>query len=272
LTGYIVIFPSVGVVPGESLRLTLFNPEGEPVRARAGTGHPGTLNVVFADGSVRGGSFRSFEIQHSDIPLPGEDGTGRIQLSPSFEIRMTGPRKKLAVTMETVSISDGTSNTLMVGEVMPTRAGEETIRLPDDVIVDFMTGVVPRQTLRVTVSNPASFRSEAASDAGLAAQRASIRGHVKVFDDSGHVIAQSAESVIPAGESRSFDFNHDAFSSPREPGTNRRQVRIRPFFNFRSERLSRVPASFELMDSSTGKTEVLEGHECLVFFLGGRPR
>jgi hypothetical protein len=94
-------------------------------------------------------------------------------------------------------------------------------------------------------------------------------GHVKIFDGSGNPIAQSDELVIPPGQFRSFDFNQDAFSSSPEPGTNRQQVRIKPFFEFRSERLSRVLISFELIDNITGKTEVLSGQECLVFFLGG---
>jgi prepilin-type processing-associated H-X9-DG protein len=267
MIGYIVIFPSVGLVPGESLRLTLFNPEGEPVRARAQIRHSGGANFLFGDGSVRGGTFRSFDFHRSDNPLPGEDVTGRIQLGPSFDIRMAEPRKKLAVSMEKISISDGTSSTFLVGEVLPSRSGEETIKFPDDVIIGFVRG----QKLRVTLSNPQPFRPEAGSDAGSEAQHNPVSAHVKVFDGSGNLIAQSPELVIPSGELGFFDFNHDALSSPSEPGTNRKQVRIKPFFNFSSQRLSRVPASFELIDNSTGKTEVLEGHECLVFFLGGIP-
>jgi hypothetical protein len=46
---------------------------------------------------------------------------------------------------------------------------------------------------------------------------------------------------------------------------------VKPEFAFTSHRLSRVLASVEIIDNMTGKTEVLMGHECLVFFLGGMP-
>src|SRR5262245_23327934 len=35
MTGGAVMFPSVGLAPGQSLRLTLFNPNGTPVRSQA---------------------------------------------------------------------------------------------------------------------------------------------------------------------------------------------------------------------------------------------
>ena len=94
---------------------------------------------------------------------------------------------------------------------------------------------------------------------------------MKVFDGAGKLLAQSPELVIPPGEFRSFDINRYALSLPGDPGTNRAQVRIKPFFNSESERLSPVLASFEIVDNSTGKTVVLSGQQCLVFYLGGVP-
>ncbi|MCI0390279.1 MAG: hypothetical protein MOB07_16135 [Acidobacteria bacterium] len=273
----IVIFPSVGLAPGESLRLTLFNRDGAPLRVQAQIHNAGGILVGLADGSVRAGAFDTFEFKRSDIHLPGEERTGRIQLSPSFDIRMSGPGKKidgLAVSMETISISDGTSNTVFVGEIPPSQG-----RGIDDFIVDtidrgtFLIGFVPGQTLRVTFTNPNPINPNPMNltTPGSDAQRKPVSGHVKVFDGSGNLIAQSAELVIPSGESRSFGINHDALPILGEPGTNRKQVRIKPFFNFKSERLSRVLTSFEIVDNSTGKTTVLAGQQCLVFFLGGIP-
>jgi len=77
---------------------------------------------------------------------------------------------------------------------------------------------------------------------------------VKIFGGSGNLIAQSPEQVIPPGEFRSFDFNRDALPLQGEPGTNRAQARIKPFFEFESGRLSPVLASFEIVDGSTGRT------------------
>jgi hypothetical protein len=271
-TEHIVMFPSIGLAPGQRLRLTLFNPDGEPVRAQARSHHSGGIQVVMGDGSVRlvrGGTFHSFDLNRSDIPVNGEEGTGRVQLRASCWIRVSQPWTKidgLAVSLETIEISDGTSNTIMVGEVMPT-AGDGGGR---DVLIggdgrDVLMGIVPGQTLRVTIFNPPSFDSEAGSEP----QRTSVNGHVKIFDGSGSVIAQSEQAVIPQGAFRSFDFDRD--SLPAGTGIGRQQLRIRPFFDFQSERLPPLLVSIEIVDNSTGKTQVLSGPQCLVFFLGGIP-
>ena len=276
MTGYIVLFPSVGLAPGESLRLTLFKPDGVPVRAQAQIHHTGGILVGMADGSVRAGGFESFDFKRSDIPLPGEAGTGRLQLRASFHITTAKARKKigkLVVSMETVSISDGTSNTVFFSEIIPSASGGGG---GNDLLVggdarDVLMGIVPGQTLRVTLFNPPSFNSEAGSAVEAETQSTAViaNGHFKVFDRNGIQIAQSDGLVIPPSEFRSFDFDRSALPLAGEPGTDRAQVRVSPFFNLRSERLSPVLASFEIVDNSTGQTQVLSGDQCLVFFLGG---
>ena len=273
LTGYVVIFPSVGLAPDQSLRLTLFNPDGAPLRAQARLHHTGGVLVGLGDGSVRAGAFRSFEFKRSEIGLPGEPGTGRLQLSASLHVAPGGPRKKtdkLSVSMETISIADGQSNTFLAREKPPSRfggGGNDSIN--SGFGNDIMMGIVPGQTLRVTLSNPPSF--------GPKARRNPVIGRVKFFDGSGNLIAQSDESVIPPGEFRSFDLDRDALSLPGESGTGRLQARAswslvtRDASTHRANASGRVAASFELMDNLTGKTEVLSGQECLVFFLGGVP-
>ena len=274
MTAYIVLLPSVGLAPGQKLRFTLFNPEGEPVRAQAQAHHSGGIMVGMGDGSVRfisGGTFHSFDLNRSDIPVPGEEGTGRLQLRASCYIRVAQPWRKtdgLAISMETIEIADGTSNTILVSEVIPTPSGGGDGGL--DVLIggstrDVLMGIVPGQTLRVTIFNPPLFGSQT----GSPPQPHTANGHIKVFDKGGVLLAQSEDAVIPPGDSHSFDFNRDAF--PESSGTNRQQTRIKPFFEFRSGRLTRVLASFEIVDNRTGKTQVLEGQQCLVFFLGGVP-
>ena len=271
MTGYIVIFPSVGLAPGERLRLTLFNPDDEPILAQAQIHHSGGILVGLGDGSVRSGGFHSFDFQRAEIPLPGEAGTGRLQLRASLHISLDHPWKKvdgLAVSVETISISDGASNTILVAEVILPR-GDGGGR---DILVgghtgDVLMGIVPGQKLRVTIFNPYSFEAGAGShENGIRAN-----GHIKIFDNRGSVIDQSDELAIQPGEFRSFDFDGDALTVPREPGTDRVQVRAKPFFEFNSQRLTRVLSSFELVNKTTGKTELLSGEQCLVFFLGGMP-
>ncbi len=272
MAGYIVIFPSVGLAPDQSLRVTLFNPDGAPVRAQVRV-HNAFHLVKLQDASVRAGAFHSFVFKRGDIALPGEPGTGRLQLSASAHVALSGPRKKmdkLSVSMETISVSDGLSNTLFVGEKPPLPSGGSG----NDIIKsgfgnDVMTGIVPGQTLRITLSNPPSSGSEAKRDP--------VIGRVKFFDEGGNLIAQSDKSVIPPGEFRSFDLDRDALSLPGETGTGRLQSRgswsliVQDASTRRANASGRVAASFELIDNLTGKTEVLSGQECLVFFLGGIP-
>jgi len=258
MTGYVIIFPSAGLALGQSLRLTLFNPNGEPLRAQARIHHSGGVLVAMGDGSVRSGSFHSFDFKRSDIPLSGEPGTGRLQLCASLFIPRAEPREKdkFVVSLETVSISDGTSNTIFVGEVLPSRPGG----IENDVI----TGIIGGQTLRVTLFNPGSAGAD------------NRRSQVSLFEIHGYLLEESQELIIPPGEFRSFDFNRAALSSPGEPGTGRLQVRAKiAATDTNSARLSPDDRnitnliSFEVIDNNTGRTVALGGQQCLVFFLGG---
>ena len=264
-TVYIVIFPSVGLAHDQILSFTLFNPNGAPVRAQSYLYFSGfTGGVTVASGDINGDAFRSFKVKRSDIHQVGEAGTGRIQLSLSVRLSSSEAIKSVVASMEIISISDGTSNTVFLGEILPSQSGGSG----NDIIIsgfgnDTLMGVGPGKKVRVTLSNhPAS---------GSEAQREPVRGHVKVFDGSGNLIAQSPELIIPRDEIRSFDLSRSEIPLAGEPGTNRAQVRIKPFFTFESERLSPVLASVEIVDISTGKTVTLSGPQCLVFYLGGTP-
>ena len=275
MAGYVVIFPSVGLAPDQSLRLTLFNRDGAPVRAQARIHHLGRHSRRPGGRlGASGGAFHSFVFKRSDIALPGESSTGRLQLSASLHVAPGAPRKKidkLSVSMETISITDGRSNTVFVWEKLPSpfSGGRGNDVLNSGFGNDVTTGIVPGQTLRVTISNPPSSGSKAKGNP--------VIGRVKFFDGSGNLIAQSDESVIPPGEFRSFDLDRDALSLPGEMGTGRLQTRgswslILPDASPRQARAPGwVAASFELIDNVTGGTEVLSGPECLVFFLGGIP-
>jgi len=252
MTGYIVIFPSVGLAPGQSVRFTIFNPNGEPVRAQAQIHHSGGIQVGLADGSVRAGAFHSFDFKRSDIPQAGEGGTDRIQLYGSVRLSFSDAIHPVVASMEIIEVKDGTTNTVLVAEKILSQIGGNG----DDTLTsafgnDIMMGVGPGQKVRVTVLNSTSSESEEQSE--------HVDAHVKVFDKGGNLIAQSPELAIPPVEFRSFDFDRFALSIQGEPGTNRVNVRIKPFYSFRSERLSPVLASFEIVDNSTGKTVTLSG-------------
>jgi hypothetical protein len=250
-TSYNVIFPSVGLAPDQGVGFTFFNPNGSPVRAQLQIYNSGGMQVGLGDGSVRflsysiqAGAFYTFIINHSDIRLQGEAGTDRKQIYASASLTFSEAIKPVVASMEIISISDGTSNTILFCEVYPSApssGGGRDVLLGGDGR-DVLMGIPPGKELRVTILKPRSSGPDY------------LPSRVKLFEANGSLIAQSPELVILPGESRSFKFNGDALHLQRDPGTSQARVRIKPFFNFESERLFPVLASFEIVDPGTGRT------------------
>lgn len=149
-----LVIPPVGLAPGQSLRFTLFNPDGAPVRAQVKLHHTGGMLVALGDASVRSGAFHSFDFKHSDIPLPGEAGTGRIQIQGSVRLTFSEAITPIAISMEI--ITDGTSNTFLAMEKPPSPGGSEYDVATGNRKKGILMGIVPGQTLRVTLFNPLS--------------------------------------------------------------------------------------------------------------------
>ncbi|MGI8997977.1 MAG: hypothetical protein ACR2GW_15045 [Pyrinomonadaceae bacterium] len=255
---YQIISAGNGLVRGQTLRFTLFNPnepslrdEHETVRAQAQlSDERGNVIAESDEAAIPAGEFHSFDFHRSDIPLAGEAGTGRLQLRASCYVRVAVPYKKIdgfAASMEI--IEDGLSTTILLAEGPASHSGSDG----DDFLNsgfgnNILIGMVPGQTLRLSLFNPPSSGSET--------QRHPISAHVKVFDYGGNLLAQSPELVIPPSEFRSFNFSRAALPPAGEPGTGRLQVRVRLELSGNPRATALLAPSLEIIDDSTGRTVV----------------
>ena len=248
MTDYIILFPSVGLATGQTLRLTLFNPAGEPMRARARV-HTGGVVVGLGDGSVRSHSFHSFDFSRGDISREGEPGTGRIQLSASIVLSEVDPETSIhefAASLEIVEEWSG--STVVAGRDL--LLGGSSTDLLAGFGNDVMLGIVPGQTLRVTLSNPQPTGSNYPPS------------RVKLYEKGGNLIAQSPDLIIPPGEFRSFEVDRYDLVLPGERGTSRLQVRANIEALTTDQSLIAIYprtgliASFAIIDNSTGRTLV----------------
>jgi hypothetical protein len=131
---------------------------------------------------------------------------------------------------------------------LPVLAQEQTRQVT--IIQDLVTvGLVPGQTLSITVSNPEDSET--------------CTCHVKVFDGRSGLVFQTAEVEIAPGEFHSFDIDRADISLPGDPRTGRfraagRLVGIRHASVERIKaRIDKLPASIELVDNLTGKTTAM---------------
>ena len=132
---------------------------------------------------------------------------------------------------------------------IPAQAQEQTRQIT--VIQDMVTvGLVPGQTLSITLSNP--------EDSG-----APVSGHVRVFDSRGGLVFETPEAEIAPGEFHSFEIDRADIALPGDPRTGRFEVAarittIRQVNLARSKaRIDKLPTTIELIDNATGKTTAM---------------
>jgi hypothetical protein len=209
IPGYNLTFPSVGLVPGQSIRLTLFNPTEAPVRAR-GQAHSVGVNVMLGDGSVRSHNFHSFDFTYNDFPAAS---TGRIQINASIHLDEVSPGTSLddfAATLEV--IEESTGSTVVTGKDLLLGGSDSDVlsRFDNDILL----GIVPGESLRVTLSNPGPSGTDY------------VPSRVKLFDAKGNLIVQSSDLVIPPGAFRSFQVNRSNLLLAGDRRTGRLQLRV----------------------------------------------
>ena len=229
----------VGLGRGQSLRYTIFAPNGTPVRAHVEIyDEHGAIVARSAEVAIAAGEFRSVEFSRDTLPLAGEAGTGRAQVGHCICFRHEHTRPESAVSVEL--IDNATGKTLAATEASTAERFSGQYVLTS--IAHTAVGVTPGEKLRVNVANPMGEREPA-------------QAQVQLFDALGNLLAESAETTIPVGAFHSFDFNRSDLPSSGELGTGRVEVSVRYRSFFIVDR-TRLQTSIELVNLATGFTTV----------------
>jgi hypothetical protein len=244
---------TTGLGRGQLLRLTASNgiePDtrggSEPVKALAtlydAQGAPIADRVEV---EIPAGEFRTFDFDPEQLHLTGEPGTGRIQVRTQIRYRSFAILDRTQLSPPSIEIIDKISGITTVA-IAAYRAND---RLRTAGPTDVELGIIPGQTLRLTMFNP--------TEPGTPEGTEPLLARVKLFDQHGLLIAESSEVLIRAGEFHSFDFNRSDLPLAGEPGTGRAQVRTAALWGVRTRTSfgpDDVPASLEIVDNGTGRT------------------
>ena len=248
-----------GVEP-VAIRYTLFAPDGSVIRqGRVDATGPGTFQYI--------------DFKRDAIDLPGEPGTGRLQVR--LQVTVVGRTKWSDIVLKrgisTFNDSLETIDDLSGRTTVHVGAGTNEIRLDDTAgkersrfrgfqIIsagtdrDYLTGVASGQILRITLADP----SDPQSDAG---RRAKFLDAPLILDLDGRTVAREDEREISAGESVSFDFDYARLAGSSQT-TDRVQVRAHVSVRRASaekpiDAVFDLTDSLELVDGSTGATAVI---------------
>ena len=283
----VILFSSipVGLVRGQTLRINVANVNKQrPCCVNnlkqlgiALHNFNGDVIAQRAEIAIEPDQFHSFDFNRDELPLIGEEGTGRLQVRAVIRYRFFSivdrtqltpddfPNSIEVIDNSTGQTVDGTSNTVFLAERI-VRQGGSAITLPDPsaggldsiwIDVGSPVGIVPGQTLRISVFNP--LEPAPPGDNG---RKYKILFALTILDAHGQVIAHTDEVTLDPKEFHSFDFKRADLPLSGEPGTGRLQVRSeirRRFFAGIASRISQgeFPGALELIDNSSGKTMLL---------------
>ena len=161
------------------------------------------------------------------------------------------------INNSTGGITDGTSQTLLVGERW--HSSFDIDQTPGTLTQNYMASVVPGQPLVISTLNPAEPKTFG--------EPVTFTATITINPSS--VIATSPVITIPPNEFRTVSFNTTNWTP--DPITGRANVRVTTVVSAASGRDPLNIKRFFVVDPSTLNTMWEAGDECLVFFLGGRP-
>jgi hypothetical protein len=263
-----------GIAPGQTLRVNLANLIEAQGRGQKPVDVFARVRVYDAQGRVIAQSaelqiplkeFRSFNFNRDALSVPGELGTGRLQMRVSLEERTSEPypfvrharaRGLLPASLEVIDNSTGMTTATLngFGNDVIIRTGEVPPRGQDSVWTDMSApiGIVRGQTVRLTAFN--STEPPAGSDG----RKYKMLVAALIVDSAGNVLAESDEVLLSSGEFNAFDFNRSDLLLAGEPGTGRLQVRALVRYRFLAVDPTHLGidshSALELVDNGTGRT------------------
>jgi hypothetical protein len=246
----LVSYTSIGVVPGEKVRLCAANTE------RSG----GTLSLSFSYYLAHGtnastqvplyesewiqvpqGEFRCADVSRTDLNVEGEPQTGRAQLlvGVTMVIPAGSNPDDFAWSLEVIEDEERDGNAVQVDTkyrliIVAAKRSKQLIRM----------GFKPGQSLRYTFLNP--------NEEGSQPVRVSAYG----YDATGRLLTQTDPVELQPGESYTTTINRDDLLVEGEKGTGRVQMStgIQVVLMDGSVRHVELPVWMELVDNGTGRT------------------
>lgn len=275
----------VGLARGQALRYTWVELKppalpgrefvllGVQVRVLAANG----VVIAQAEAPAMGaGRSQSFDFIRDQFSVPGEPGTGRLQVRLEVAVAYASADGTDAIDI-TQQILDAFDDS---AEVIDTLTGRTAVSfnpkefgfdkkpsstggaVTDSVWIDLggPLGIAPEQTFRITVFNPLP-----PVPAGEDGRKYKMLFAPLILDTDGQAIAHADEIALGPGQSHSFDFRRADLAPSGEPGTGRLQVRSEIRHRYYNGFVTRFSAghrslnvpTLELVDEGSGKTMLL---------------